>query len=285
MVLFRAMGALRRVVPLEQPADEDAQVIGELYQKARASVVETVEYLRQCGEALISKKRSLPHGEWLPWLNVNADTLGFAHRSTANRLMDLASNVAPAQHLSETKAAKLLRDIWGHDKTPGELLVASNENEWYTPTKYIEAARVTLGVIDLDPASCDAANRTVKAARFFSKADDGLKQPWRGRVWLNPPYGGLACDFIPRVVGEYKAGHVTAAIALVNSHCTDTEWFQVLWEHLLCFTDHRVEFESAGREKANGSTHGSVFAYLGDSPRLFAEHFAQFGRIVTAYRW
>src|SRR5262245_6844094 len=64
----------------------------------------------------------------------------------------------------------------------------TGENEWYTPPAYLEAARLVLGGIDLDPASSDVAQRRVRAGRYFTKKDDGLSRPWRGRVWLNPPY-------------------------------------------------------------------------------------------------
>ena len=40
----------------------------------------------------------------------------------------------------------------------------SGKFEWYTPESIIELARETMGSIDLDPASCEAANRTVEAA-------------------------------------------------------------------------------------------------------------------------
>lgn len=59
--------------------------------------------------------------------------------------------------------------------------------ERYTPGYIVEAARKTLGDIDLDPASCEKANQVVGAKRFFTARDNSLDTIWRGRVFLNPP--------------------------------------------------------------------------------------------------
>ena len=53
--------------------------------------------------------------------------------------------------------------------------------EWYTPAYIIEAARKTMGTIDLDPASSVIANETVKATTFYTIDDDGLIKEWGGR--------------------------------------------------------------------------------------------------------
>lgn len=165
-------------------------------------------------------------------------------------------------------------------KTAAQNIVASTENEWYTPRKYIESARFVLGGIDLDPASTPEANRTIQAATYYTAKDNGLAQPWAGRVWLNPPYGRLSGAFVSRLVEEYQSGNVVAAIMLVNAHCTDTDWFQLLWDGLVCFTDHRIDFDSAGREKETTSTHGSAFGYLGPNTERFISTFNKHGPVV-----
>lgn len=164
----------------------------------------------------------------------------------------------------------------------GKTVVSSKTNEWYTPARYIEAARRTLGRIDLDPASNEEANRAVQAQYFYTAEDDGLAQDWSGRVWLNPPYGRIAGAFIDKLLEEHRDGRVKAAVALVNAHCTDTEWFQPLWDHTLCFTDHRIDF-AGGTDRRSGSTHGSVFAYMGPARDRFADEFSTFGAVVR--RW
>jgi ParB family chromosome partitioning protein len=273
--------AVRRLVPVEddQPAETDARLIGELYWKAKKSLVDAVHFAAECGRMLLAKKKSLAHGEWLPWLEANAELLGFDTPRTAQRLMELAGNTSLASHLDEASAVQISRELWGH--RDAELILSSESNEWYTPALYVDAARLALGSIDLDPASCEAANKIVRAKTFYSKDDDGLKQDWRGNVWLNPPYGGLAGPFIERLVNEHKAGHVRAAVVLLNSHCVDCIWFQPLWDYLLCFTNHRIQFDCVGRENLARSTHGSVFVYLGEQQRRFGEHFERFGFLMA----
>ena len=66
---------------------------------------------------------------------------------------------------------------------------SSSTPEHYTPSIYVEAARVVLGVIDLDPASNPTAQKTVQANRFYSVEECGLSHPWGGGVFCNAPSG------------------------------------------------------------------------------------------------
>ena len=104
----------------------------------------------------------------------------------------------------------------------------AGDNEWYTPAEYIEAARHVLGDIDLDPASTAEANSVVEARRFYTTEDDVFSEPWRGHVWMNPPYAHpLIEKFVDRLIDQFKSGDVTAAISLTNN-ATATQWCQKL---------------------------------------------------------
>jgi phage N-6-adenine-methyltransferase len=157
---------------------------------------------------------------------------------------------------------------------------ARSNNIWYTPSDYIESARSVLDMIDLDPASSKEANEVIEARHFFTEEDNGLIQNWYGKVWLNPPYGRIASEFVAKLLDEYRNGNVQEAILLINSNTTDTNWFQPLWNYTLCFTDHRIDFCSPNNKKAQGSTHGSVFVYFGDKIKKFNQEFKQYGAIV-----
>jgi DNA N-6-adenine-methyltransferase (Dam) len=50
---------------------------------------------------------------------------------------------------------------------------------------FFRQVEAEFGPFDLDPC---AAPQTAKAPKFYTRAEDGLIQPWFGRVWLNPPY-------------------------------------------------------------------------------------------------
>jgi DNA N-6-adenine-methyltransferase (Dam) len=158
-------------------------------------------------------------------------------------------------------------------------LKSTGSVEWYTPAAYVDAAREVLGGIDLDPASCELANRVVRARVFYDRDSDGLAREWRGRVFLNPPYGRQCGEFVAKALDEHRAGHVQAAILLLNGYAFDVSWFRPLWDFLLCFTHHRIDFYSPTRV-LNGGTTGSVFVYLGADRARFARVFARFGAVV-----
>lgn len=97
---------------------------------------------------------------------------------------------------------------------------SSDSNEWYTLPFWIDKARDLMGGIDLDPASSVEAQSWIQAQTYYTQADDGLQQPWWGKLWLNPPYGkcnhakGIhgTTAWVQRAIADYEAGRVTQAV-------------------------------------------------------------------------
>lgn len=166
-------------------------------------------------------------------------------------------------------------------------LHSSESNEWYTPAEYVNAARELMGAIDVDPASCIEANRIVNAEKFFTMRENGLQQPWQGRIWLNPPYGfedGKSNQEIwsHQLIERYRAGLVAEAILLVNAN-TEAKWFQPLYSYLICFTNHRIRFHGANGT-SNQPTQGNALIYFGRQHKRFIEIFSRFGTVVERAR-
>ena len=165
-------------------------------------------------------------------------------------------------------------------KTPGRTH-SSASNEWYTPSRYVKVARRVLEDIDLDPTSYAKANETVRAARYYDEQTDGLVQEWPGRVWLNPPYSGMAGLFAGRLIDQYSAGITQAAVILVGSATINAKWFGPFWDlGAVCIPDHRIGFMSPEGEERDGNIAGNVFAYLGPHQDRFIAEFSEFGPVV-----
>lgn len=180
--------------------------------------------------------------------------------------------------------------------------------EWYTPTLFVEAARKVMGDIDLDPASHPDANLVVQAKRFYTAEDDGLSQPWSGRVFVNPP-GGMVVEFWIALMVAWRHRSIQQAIWMGYS----LEQLQTLQpgrspiDFPICIPRRRIAFvESdakraarlakidaenerrtkrgqvlkARNEKADSPSHGNYITYLGDRPSKFVEIFSAFGAVV-----
>lgn len=171
--------------------------------------------------------------------------------------------------------------------------------EWYTPTIIVEPARRVMGVIDLDPASHEEANRTVQATRYYTEQDNGLIQPWDGSNFVNPP-GGLVAEFWRKWCQEWLAGRMREGIWVGYS----LEQLQTLqnigaemlpWDFAMCYPRKRIAFVeneakravrvekllALGKEpnKKSQPSHANYIVYAGKNTEDFYREFSPLGRM------
>lgn len=158
----------------------------------------------------------------------------------------------------------------------------SGKIEYYTPSWIIEAARLVMGSIDLDPASSDKANETVKAAYYFKTK--ALEKHWFGNIWLNHPFSKVSNKlWIEHLLYNYSQGKTKQACCITYAS-TSEKWFQPLMDYPQCYFYKRVNYiDGVTGLTQKGVTKGSVVTYLGPNIEKFNEVFSQYGKIMVPY--
>lgn len=196
----------------------------------------------------------------------------------------------------------------------------SGNVEYYTDPKITAAARAVMGSIDLDPASCAFANKSIKASTIFTKDDDGLSKSWFGNVWMNHPFsrGERACpedhskcrkkictdptykhyrgyhivkdipsngQWIDKLLREFEQGRVQLALNITFGSTSEV-WFQKLADYPQCLLSPRTNYYNDKGEVVRGITKGSVVTFLTHGEKLeeFNQHFGPMGKIQLPYR-
>jgi phage N-6-adenine-methyltransferase len=114
--------------------------------------------------------------------------------------------------------------------------------EWPTPPELFAALDARYGPFTLDPC---ATPDNAKCARYFTRADDGLAQPWTGRVFMNPPYGSGMADWMRKAWESAESGSAEVVVCLVRAS-TDTRWWHDYAAHgEVEFLRRRVRFGGA----------------------------------------
>ena len=156
-------------------------------------------------------------------------------------------------------------------------LMSSSSAEWYTPPEIVGKVIEVMGEIDLDPCS-NPEPRNIPARNVFTAEDDGLKQGWAGRVYLNPPYGRGIGKWVNKLIHEAESDYdpyVTEAIALLPAR-VDTQWFRPLFMYPICFISGRLKFSG----HKNSAPFPSALIYIGRNKQKFYDVCGELGEIV-----
>ena len=144
---------------------------------------------------------------------------------------------------------------------------------WLTPRWITDL----LGPFDLDPCAAPPPRPWETARRNYLPADNGLALPWRGTVWLNPPYSREAEKWLARM-GDHNNG-----IALTFAR-TETGWFwDSIWERAaaIYFLRGRLHFHRAdgSRAEANAGAPSVIVGY-GEAAMRLARLPDEGGRLI-----
>ena len=122
-------------------------------------------------------------------------------------------------------------------------MFSSATDMWATPQDLFDELNAEFH-FTLDPC---ATAENAKCKKFYTMAEDGLKQDWKGEtVFCNPPYGRAIYDWIKKCYTEsLKPG--TVVVALIPAR-TDTRYFHEFVYHKvkdIRFIKGRLKFGNA----------------------------------------
>lgn len=127
-----------------------------------------------------------------------------------------------------------------------EVMFSSRTGEWETPQRLFEQLDRTYS-FTLD--ACATAENA-KCAKYYTPEEDGLAQPWEGRVWCNPPYGREIGKWVKKAWESARSG---ATVVMLLPARTDTKWF-----HRYLYGKAELRFLE-GRIKFSGSRNSAPF--------------------------
>lgn len=273
----RARLALRLKPILSEKAKEKEAERKTTYQKSEKSPLPTVNTTKELAKVAgvshdtihkveaIEKKAPTPVVEASRRNDISVNTAYQVTKMEPEEQEEIAVRIVQGE-----KPKDVVREI----RIRPHVVNNSRDDEWYTPARYIEAARQVLGEIDLDPASNDFANETVKAKTYYTEETDGLSQKWFGNIWMNPPY---STALLPRFAEKLVNEDFAQAIVLVNN-ATETQWFKTFVGKASAIVFHtgRIKFVKRDGEHAT-PLQGQAFFYYGNNADKFLEVFGEFG--------
>lgn len=166
----------------------------------------------------------------------------------------------------------------------------SDEN--YTPEDLTNLIHDFYGYPDLDPFSNSFANKGIKAKKFYSKKDDGLKQDWRGNktIWINPPYSrGFLKPVVNKLIESLNSEY--PEVFLLTNTDNSTQWYGTALQRCDRFImpTTRLTFYSPKRaaegKKQDQNPRSQTLFYFGQQPQKVEEIFEYWGVVCQTSKW
>ena len=126
-----------------------------------------------------------------------------------------------------------------------ELMFSSNTDLWATPQDFFDRLN---SVFRFDLDVC-ALPENAKCTNYYTPETDGLKQEWKGTVWMNPPYGRGIDAWVRKAFESAQAGAVVVCLLPAR---TDTKWW-----HSYCLKGEVTFIQ--GRLKFGGHKNNAPF--------------------------
>lgn len=154
--------------------------------------------------------------------------------------------------------------------------------ERYTADYIINAVRdFNGGFIDLDPASCLEANKSIGAETIFTKEDDALTKDWFGHIWMNHPFSRqnnpIWTDYAYQ---QWRNNPEVLSLINISFSSTSSDWWQLHADRskAICYPKKRSCYKKKPTDKSGAMKDSSIF-YFGNQPERFKKVFQEIHNI------
>lgn len=144
--------------------------------------------------------------------------------------------------------------------------------EWLTPPQLVKQ----LGEFDLDPC-CPIDAPFYHATNHYTIIDDGLSKEWKGRVYLNPPYG-RGMELWLEKLKQHGNG-----IALIFARTETKCFFEHIWHDAdaILFVKGRIKFYHVSGVQGGTPGAPSVFIAYGKENAIALQNSGIEGRFLS----
>lgn len=151
---------------------------------------------------------------------------------------------------------------------------------WLTPRWILDQ----LGAFDLDPCAAIDNPAWTRAKTVYTRDEDGLKQDWCGRVFLNPPYSNIG-PWVKKLA-EMQQEERGSGIALLPVTMDTDAWFDWVWPNAssILVLKGRIRFTAPDGSTTTGRPRVAVaLVAFGDKQAEYLCNFTVSGVLISGF--